>query len=69
MEREIYEALQAVNACLNETGEALLVDAVEKIRTSLRHEARYAKAAGAGSSTEAVLKSWVDFGSGYAPED
>ncbi len=35
--KEIYEALQAVNACLDATGEQLLVDLVEKIRTGLRH--------------------------------
>jgi hypothetical protein len=59
--KEIYEALQTLNSYLNEAEEQLLVDLVEKIRTSLRKEAAYAKAAGAPSGVEATLRNWIEF--------
>ena len=59
--KEIYEALQALNARLDDTVEQLLIDLVEKVRTGLRAEARYAKAAGAPSGVENTLKRWIEF--------
>lgn len=60
-DKEIYEALQAVNALLDETGEQLLVDLVEKIRTGLRKEAESPTVYLKGGPVEATLKRWIDF--------
>lgn len=59
-DREIYEALQAVNACLDETGEQLLVDLVEKIRTGLRKEAQGPQIYLNGGPVETTLKIWIE---------
>jgi hypothetical protein len=56
--KEIYEALQAVNACLDATGEQLLVDLVEKIRTELRRERRIH--AGHPAWVDATLRTWIE---------
>jgi hypothetical protein len=47
--KEIYEALQAVNALLDDAGEQMLVDLVDKIRSA------------PAPVVEATLKSWIEF--------
>lgn len=61
--KELYEALQAVNARLDAVGEQLLIGLVEALRTSLRAE----QAALGGSmpvgtlgQTETTLKIWIE---------
>lgn len=70
--KTIYEGLQAVNAYLTAEGEALLVKVVEDIRTALRAE-RPAEwpytELGTIGTTEVLLGSWVEFGSGYVAEE
>jgi hypothetical protein len=57
-DKEVYEALQALNSYLTEMEEQLLVDLVEKIREGYRSEARQESWKG---MTEATLKRWIEF--------
>lgn len=55
--KALYEALQAVNAQLDDTGEQLLVDLVEKIRYQVRRHNRPEGAV----ELEATLRRWIEF--------
>lgn len=61
--KEIYEALQAVNARLDGVGEQMLINLVETICTSLRQEQEalggHARMGTLGQ-TEATLKIWIE---------
>lgn len=67
--KAIYEALQTLNAELSATQEEYLVDLVQKIRDQMAEDARYARAAGAGSTVSATLKNWLEWDARYAPEE
>lgn len=64
--KEIYEALQAVNAYLDPTGEQLLVDLVEKVRTGLRRETEREEQPG---TVESTLKIWIAVDAAEPTED
>lgn len=55
--KALYEALQAVNAKLDEEGEQLLIDLVEKIR---HHVRRHNRPEGA-RELDVTLRRWIDF--------
>lgn len=65
---EIYEALQALNAQLDSTGEAYLIDLVEKIRTQMRREARGPVVYLNGGPVEATLRMWIEVDAAERPE-
>jgi hypothetical protein len=64
--KEIYEALQAVNACLDETGEQLLVDLVEKIKDGVSRDG--CDGCTGAPTVWATLHQWIRYDARYDPE-